>query len=313
MKTKFSSYLRIFRRIYKARYRVSRVVAHCTGRLLPIVSLLDTFKKLIDVDVPIISEALQSHDSRDPQHVETITVLEDMSALWLRRKDFELQYGRMQQTNPPFKHQSKKCSGCILASMTCNVDALIALGGCFIGRVRTGKWRNSKRIIWIEEWIRGSFQGDETEQAVRKMWELGIGLRRLRKTMAHDDHERPYIDHYVRKARRAEALARRRPPRSSWQHDHVAFVKEALSRIDEESTDSSIESEPNMNPHEHSLAFQIRRRSGPGRLLTPKHASKQSSSAPEGITSTTPKTPQSWSTKLCILQQIVAVGASLLL
>ena len=154
-----------------------------------------------------------------------LTMLEDMSALWLRPEAFQSNYGRQQKTKPAFECVTNKCSACILAQIGGNTKLVTALGGFFIGRVDTSIWRRGKRVMWMGSWIRNSIDDSQEEEAIQKMWQLGVHLRELRKKGVPQN--RAYIDEYVKMSKSAEGSEPGRTPATSHPTEYAELANEA--------------------------------------------------------------------------------------
>lgn len=157
---------------------------------LPVIGILRSFQHEIDEHLPALWIPLCTQGSLNEEQADLLTALEDVSALWLRPEAFELKFLRSQRARPKHPYQSNGCGACVLAHMGGNLEVLVALGGFLLGRLKTNLWKRSKRIMWIEQWIRGSVEDHEEEWAVEEMWALGEELQALRKSKRPSSHER---------------------------------------------------------------------------------------------------------------------------
>ena len=173
---------------------------------LPVGSILKWVQSEIESCLPDVWTPARKRGVLTPGQADMLTALEDLSGLWLSPEAFQLKYNRAQTTNPPYEHSSKKCSACMLAQIGGNVNVLTALGGYFIGRVDTTIWKRSKRIMWMEAWLRDAVESSQEESAIQDMWKLGIQLRELRRKAAAPN--RGYIDEYIEQVRMAESIER---------------------------------------------------------------------------------------------------------
>ena len=235
----------------------SSCTVHSKINPLPISSILKALRNMVEDDVSLMADHLRAFDEDHDRSVSTLTRLEDLAALWLRPQAFEQRYGRPPSENSPYDYYSTKCGSCILVSMSQDVDTLIALGGCFIGITKTAKWKGSKRIIWLEEWIRSLSDELEPDAAIAEKWKLGTDLRRRRKSAPKRDHDhRGYVDEYIAEAKRAE-LAPSRPSRTPSQLDHVAIVSSTMSDGESERREGSPDT--TTLQHNHELSLPLRR------------------------------------------------------
>ena len=101
--------------------------------------------------------------------------------------------------------QSNGCSACWLHFLGSHRDASVALGALIIGRVSPEIYHKSKRLIWIEESLRQRMGRDTAEIEIQRMWEGGIGFRRVRK-VAFVEGERGFVVEYARLAREMDGL-----------------------------------------------------------------------------------------------------------
>lgn len=93
-----------------------------------------------------------------------------------------------------------KCAACWLEFVGGYVGVLVATGAFVIGRVRPGVYGKSRRILWVEGALRAVLtEGAEGE--VRGMWELGVGLRGVRKEWEGGRKGRGYVEEFERRAR----------------------------------------------------------------------------------------------------------------
>lgn len=99
------------------------------------------------------------------------------------------------------------CAACWLTTVGSDTDALVALGAFLSGRVNPGIYQKSKRLLWIETCLRQRLDKQIAAGQIRRMWEAGIELRRLRKTASLEcDESRWYVGEYVRRARDLDVL-----------------------------------------------------------------------------------------------------------
>lgn len=127
-----------------------------------------------------------------------LSLVEELNCLWTPPESKQRRHHH-RKLSAMFGYGSAKCGGCILAQIGGSEDVLVALGAFFIGRVKETIWKSSKRILWIEWWIRDAADNDEGDRAVQRMWELGVEFRELRKKASVG--ERSYVDQYVQHAR----------------------------------------------------------------------------------------------------------------
>ena len=151
-----------------------------------VASVFNTLKREIEVCIPWVWGPLYFRGSIREQHDDLLTKLEDLSGLWLKPEAFEAKYHRKQST---YEYQSNKCKACMLAQIGGKVDVVTALDAAVIGRVKPGMWKRSKRILWIEAWVRDLAEEGQEDSAVRKMWKLGEELREVRKDANVPDEE----------------------------------------------------------------------------------------------------------------------------
>ena len=193
----------------------------------PIVSLFKALRREIEDCLPAAWEPLRAQGLLSSEQAEMLTVLEDLSALWLQADEFNMRFGRSRETKPACHYQKNKCAACILAHIGGNADDLVAMGAYFVARVSTNIWKRSKRIMWIEAWIRDSVEAHQQQHAIERMWQLGTELRGLRKKARGSDGKQAYVDGYIEMARGKQSSGPSRPPRSSSQDWDIDFVEDA--------------------------------------------------------------------------------------
>ncbi|KAK3725435.1 hypothetical protein LTR37_000405 [Vermiconidia calcicola] len=196
---------------------------------LPVVSIFDALKHEIDGSTAEIWIPLRDQGKMNNDQAEMLTVLQDVSSLWLRPTPVN----RSEKKRPAYEYCSNRCAGCMLARIGGDVKAVTALGAFLIGRLDAKIWQRSKRILFVEAWIRNAVPDAEEEDAVISMWQLGIELGRVRKAAVVED--RPYVAEFVEQAR-----AERSPSRKSPSQDEKAQATGSIrtsqvqnSRVDE--------------------------------------------------------------------------------
>ena len=165
----------------------------------PVNSVLEWLKDEVDRCVPEVWSPLQRQNAFNADQSEMLILLQDMSSVWNPPSEKKKKHGLARSLSVSRGPSSTKCTACILAQIGGNEQWLIALGAFFIGRVHSSIWKRSKRIQWAESWVRDAVGDDKADQTVRKMWQLGIQLRELRKNA--NVTSRSYVDEYVEQAR----------------------------------------------------------------------------------------------------------------
>lgn len=160
--------------------------------------------------MPEIWSPLQRQSALIADQAKMLTLLQDMTSLWNPPKEQRQKHSLARSLSVTRGHSSTKCSACILAQIGGNEQLLIALGAFFIGRVHSSIWKRSKRIQWVESWVRDTVEDDIVDQTIRKMWQLGIELRELRKNTKVRD--RSYVNEYVERARSSKPGPPAMPP-----------------------------------------------------------------------------------------------------
>ncbi|KAK4987660.1 hypothetical protein LTR66_007540 [Elasticomyces elasticus] len=103
-----------------------------------------------------------------------LTVLENVSALWLRPAVFQVQTGH--EPEERWKYQDNECAACLLARLGGHEEACVALGAVVLGSMKTDM--ESKRVVWIESWLRAV--GKDGDSFIAKTRRLGSELREVR-------------------------------------------------------------------------------------------------------------------------------------
>ena len=168
----------------------------------PVNSILEWLKEEVEHYIPQVWCSFRREKLFNEEQMKLLSVLEDLSVLWNATNQSKKSKGRASRMGLSHSHGTAKCSACILARIGGNAQALLALGAFFVGRVHSSIWKRSKRIMWVESWIRGAVDDNQEDQAIRKMWQLGMELRSMRKKAPIVD--RAYVDEFVEKARAAE-------------------------------------------------------------------------------------------------------------
>lgn len=172
----------------------------------PVNSILEWLKDEVDHYVPAVWSPLRSNKLLNEEQVTMLAALENLSDLWCAPAQSTRKNRGISNAGLSSDFESTKCSGCVLARIGGNAQIVTTLGAFFIGRVHSSIWKRSKRIMWIESWIRGALDDNEKEEAIRKMWRFGIELREVRKKATSTD--RAYVDEFVEKAQRTEHEAK---------------------------------------------------------------------------------------------------------
>lgn len=167
----------------------------------PVISMFEAIKHEIDDGLPHSWEPIQAHGLLTEAQVQSLMKLQDLSALWLKPDAFESNFRRKQVTQPPYRYQADKCAACILSHIGGDLDACMALGAFFIGRTSTNIWKKSKRVLWMEAWIRQAVADGSQDAAVRRVWEMGVELRQQRENFKSKHGERAYVDEFIDRAR----------------------------------------------------------------------------------------------------------------
>ena len=176
---------------------------------LPVIRIFEAFKNEIEVSLAATWSPVRDQGLLSPEQATLMTAIEDLSALWLQPEAFAKKFLRAQKTTPSVAYQTNKCAACMLAHIGSRLEPLAALGGFFIGRVSTQLWKRSKRIKWIEQWVRRAVEEHEEGTAIEEVWQLGVELRALRKKA--EDSDRAYIDAFVEKAQNGTPAVPLRP------------------------------------------------------------------------------------------------------
>ena len=122
------------------------------------------------------------------------------------------------------------CAACFLENLGRDVSILVALGTCIVGRISTKIYARSKRLIWIEEMIKTALRSSETNAAIHRMWSTGIELRSARKAAGLYSLDRPYINDYMRQARKVKRPASRLPDSMRAERSLRTYGKSAKSQ-----------------------------------------------------------------------------------
>ena len=170
----------------------------------PVNSILEWLRDEVDRCVPEVWSPLRRQKLLGEEQMKMLATLEDLSVLWRAPIQSKQKNGRTSNLGLSYGYGSAKCSACTLAQIGGNEQVLIALGAFFIGRVHSSIWKRSKRILWVESWIRGAVDDSMEDEAIRKMWRLGVELRDLRKRATVSD--RAHVDEFVEKAKAIEHL-----------------------------------------------------------------------------------------------------------
>ena len=175
----------------------------------PVNSILEWLKDEVDRCVPEVWSPLRRQKLLNEEQMKMLAALEELSELWNAPDRSKQRNGRTSSIGLPNRRVSAKCSACILAQIGGDEQILLVLGAFFIGRVHSSIWKRSKRILWIESWIRGAVDDSKEDEAIRKMWQLGMDLGDVRKRAPGVD--RAYVDEFVEKARGTEHQRARNP------------------------------------------------------------------------------------------------------
>jgi hypothetical protein len=168
----------------------------------PVNSILEWLKDEVDRCVPEVWSPLRRQKLLDEEQMAMLATLENWSVLWNASDQSKQQNGRMSKMSFSNRRGSTRCSACILAQIGGNEQVLTALGAFFIGRIHSSIWKRSKRILWVESWVRGAVDDSMEDEAIRKMWRFGVELRDVRKRAPASD--RAYVDEFVEKAKGTE-------------------------------------------------------------------------------------------------------------
>jgi hypothetical protein len=182
---------------------------------------------------------------------DIVVTLEDMSATWTPRDDFRALHGRHARA---FGYQGHKCAACQLHHLAANVQDLRTLGTIVVASIDPVKWKRSKRILWMEEWIKTSVEfSHQAQPLVLQMWEDAVELLNQRSgTDRKGDATRPYIDEFIAGL---EAVHQSRPISSPTVEERIR-LNQAVS-----STTSHREAAPAPSPLSHGDAVPTRSRS----------------------------------------------------
>lgn len=171
---------------------------------LPVVGLLKALQYEVNVAAEEVWAPLLEKCVLNVEQNHMLNTLEDLGILWLKPDEFQAKYHRPPKDDHR-KEMLSKCGACTLASIGGDRNAMIALGAFFIGRSAPSIWKKSKRLLWMEAWIRNSLEDSEQEDAVVEMWQLGRELRKVRKE--YGGGGRDYVDGAVEQALAGERMS----------------------------------------------------------------------------------------------------------
>lgn len=182
------------------------------NRINPFVvnSIREWLKDEVDHCVPRVWSPLEEQNLLNAEQSKMLALVEELSTLWTPLQGSSQERSHQRKASVTYAYGSAKCGGCVLAQIGGHEQVLIAIGAFFIGRVRSSIWERSKRIIWMESWLRDTVDESGVDQAIRKMWDLGMELRELRKKA--NISERPYVHDYVERAQAVEQAQRQKQP-----------------------------------------------------------------------------------------------------
>jgi hypothetical protein len=195
----------------------------------PVKSILEWLKDEIDTFLPEVWSPLRTQRKLNEEQQRMLIVVENLRCLWTPSESQQTK-SRQHRPSISFGYGSAKCSGCVLAQIGGNGDVLIAIGALFIGRVRGMIWKRSKRIVWIESWIRDAVEDSQADQAVHMMWQLGMELREVRKKANASD--RSYVDEYAAEARAADQGQAQKQPTQTNPFDDSNWLDQDVTADD---------------------------------------------------------------------------------
>lgn len=163
---------------------------------LPILSILDVVKHEV---AP--GNLAPKHEALGAQYF----VLQELNAIWTKPAYFEAVFGR---DATDLAYHGGKCAACKLARVAKDVPTLTALGGLVISSINPKNWKKSKRIQWMEEWVKASVEFSyQAPAAVKTMYDLGAALTpdpgESNKPRRNDS--RAFVDEYAARALKAKS------------------------------------------------------------------------------------------------------------
>ncbi len=172
----------------------------------PLRSIFTAIQEEVDIYAPHVWVPLQARGVMSIEQCKMLTTLEQVSRLWTPSEVHRSRASTMSLGGPAVQYIPGRCTACLLAQLGSNAELVTALGVFFIGRVNPEVWKKSKRIVFLESWLRKAVYPNQADAAIQKMWQLGSELREVRKD--NSTSERSYIDEHLSEARQANG---RRP------------------------------------------------------------------------------------------------------
>ncbi|KAF1986745.1 hypothetical protein K402DRAFT_420815 [Aulographum hederae CBS 113979] len=102
--------------------------------------------------IPNLLAKLRRKELLKEFHEDMMEYVNVVPSMWMSPTAYQERYNR--SIYPKWAKQQDSCPGCMLTRLGDDVGVLIMLRVGFMGRVKSSKWENSKRLAWYDAWIR---------------------------------------------------------------------------------------------------------------------------------------------------------------
>jgi len=124
------------------------------GKLRPhlLLDIMDYITLEIEVRIPRLLRKLKANNLLSSIQEKSFEILQLVPAMWNAPERYARVY--RYHVDSQWARQEDLCAGCILARMGGEPQVLTALRGGLMGRAEAVKLQGSKRLAWVESWIK---------------------------------------------------------------------------------------------------------------------------------------------------------------
>ncbi|OCK74506.1 hypothetical protein K432DRAFT_386774 [Lepidopterella palustris CBS 459.81] len=196
------------------RARTGELCPELHGRLSQklVQSIFEWIKDEIEREASELLYPLLYHKALTSAQEQAMRVLEPVVEMWkpgfdpqqesvLGRPPVRMTIGTHQKEFSLWQKQADGCKACMIARIGGDKDVCIALLANMVARMKVKRIKDGKsgRVMWLKAWLNGH---DESGEFVGRAWDLGMEIKRVRRTIRRQIREGGILDPWVTAAGR---------------------------------------------------------------------------------------------------------------